>query len=398
MRKIMFSILLLSLICGPFVSIFSSVSASTELVEDSWNIKTPMSNYPWGKPSGVVVFDSKVYVIGGGDLHGDTTNPGYVECYDPKTDTWTALTPMPTPRDGVSIVVYQNKFYCIGGYIPNVGSVPMGRYVDVVEVYDPKTDSWSKKTSVPIEIGMPMQACVVGEQLFVIGLNGELCLYNHSVDSWSCKASLLVEIPSKQVVPNKQGYVVNGQLFVIVQKGHRMEMYMYDPDVDLWSKKANPPLDTTYSYVTLVRDKTVVIDDKLVIPELNWVYQSLAPLNPGISAVNSDISDCVITKEVIGAQWKLWIYDPNTDMWGEGKTSPMFAKSGVQLFGITSGVYAPAKIYVFGYEQLDTDTLQTITWIYDPANNVWSTAKAIPTDGLVAVQKLDKLVIVDDTF
>jgi hypothetical protein len=266
-------------------------------------------------------------------------------------------------------------------------------------VYDPKTDSWSKKTSVPIEIGMPirmpMQACVVNEQLFVIGLNGELCLYNPSVDSWSHKASLTVEIPDKQWAPYKHGYAVNGQLFVLVQQGHRLEMYMYDSNADLWTKKANPPIDND-AYVTTVKNRAVVMDNKLIIPEWNRVYQNIAPSNQDNSNVISDKSAYVIRKEVIGVEWKLWIYDPKTDMWGEGKTSPMFPNSGRLFFWLTFGVYAPAKVYAFGYKQLDTDTFQTVTQVYDPANDIWSTAKNLQTS--MAVQSVDKLVIVDDIY
>ncbi|MCL2641924.1 MAG: hypothetical protein FWD52_00175 [Candidatus Bathyarchaeota archaeon] len=370
---------------------------STELAEDSWNTKTPMSNYPWGNPE-IVVLDGKIYTIGGGDLQGNTTNSGYVECYEPKIDTWTTLTSMPTPRADVSIVVYQGKIYCIGGYVSNSGSIPMIRYTDIVEVYDPKTDSWSKKTSVPIETRTPIQACVVREQLFVIGLNGELCLYDPAADSWSHKASLVVEIPSKQLAPYKHGYAVNGQLFVLVQKGHRLEMYMYNSDADLWTKKDNPPIEND-AYVTTVKGRTVVVDNKLIIPEWNGVYQNIAPSNQDTTGINSDkYSGLTMRTKVIGVTWKLWIYNSKTDSWSEGKTSPMFTNSGDQIFGVTSGVYAPVKVYVFGYTQLDLDTVQAVTWVYDPAKNVWSTANALQMDRQVSTQSFDKLVIADDIY
>jgi len=90
--------------------IFSSVSSSSELVEDSWNTKTPMSQARSGL--GVVAVDGKIYAIGG------RTETGFVgtnECYNPKTDKWITLKPMPTPRRSFAIAEYQDKIYCIGG-------------------------------------------------------------------------------------------------------------------------------------------------------------------------------------------------------------------------------------------------------------------------------------------
>ena len=77
------------------------------VVEDSWNTITPPSNPHSGNP-GTVIFDGKIYFIGANVIN-DYTDPGYMECYDPKTDTWITLTPMPTPRAGVSLVEYQNQ-------------------------------------------------------------------------------------------------------------------------------------------------------------------------------------------------------------------------------------------------------------------------------------------------
>ncbi|MCL1976735.1 MAG: kelch motif-containing protein, partial [Candidatus Bathyarchaeota archaeon] len=90
---------------GTFVVAFNPVSAS-ELVEDSWNTKAPMSEPRGGL--GVVAVDGKIYAIGG------QTNDGYVgtnERYDPKTDKWITLASMPTPRDHFAMVAYEGNPY-----------------------------------------------------------------------------------------------------------------------------------------------------------------------------------------------------------------------------------------------------------------------------------------------
>ena len=92
---------------------------------------------------GVAVVDGKIYTIGGDNGNFLNTN----EMYDPETDTWINKTSMPTPRAGFGIAVYQNKTFVFGGYGYIYGSVP--GYIGTTEVYDPVTDTWETKTSIP---------------------------------------------------------------------------------------------------------------------------------------------------------------------------------------------------------------------------------------------------------
>ncbi|MCL1969868.1 MAG: hypothetical protein FWF66_00100, partial [Candidatus Bathyarchaeota archaeon] len=44
-------------------------------------------------------------------------------------------------------------------------------------------------------------------------------------------------------------------------------------------------------------------------------------------------------------------------------------------------------------------SLQAFTWVYDPVNDVWSTAKAMPACSVIAAdQRTYKLVVADDLF
>jgi hypothetical protein len=67
---------------------------------------------------------------------------------------------------------------------------------------------------------------------------------------------------------------------------------------------------------------------------------------------------------------KVMIYDIKTDAWNEGTKPPEKKLFGV--VGVTSGIYAPQRVYVLG-----TDT--NYNYMYDPVADVWSTAKAMPT-------------------
>ena len=87
-----------------------------------------------GLPTSVV--DGKIYAIGG-DMkeRGKMRTWGaIVQVYDPKTDTWSQAEDMPTPRGDLSSSAVNGKIYAIGGQggkEKHVDSLP------TVEEYDP---------------------------------------------------------------------------------------------------------------------------------------------------------------------------------------------------------------------------------------------------------------------
>jgi hypothetical protein len=175
----LFSLMLISiLILSSFVTVLSAISAS-ELVEDSWNTKAPMSQARAGL--GVVAVDGKIYAIGGYtamDYIMQVGMCGTNERYDPKTDTWVTLASMPTPRANFAIAAYQGKIYCMGN--------------GPTEVYDIVTDSWSVKSDTPFLSSTiasafaftSAQAIVVDGKIFVIN-DWDLFMYNPITDIWT---------------------------------------------------------------------------------------------------------------------------------------------------------------------------------------------------------------------
>jgi N-acetylneuraminic acid mutarotase len=66
---------------------------------------------------GATAIDGKLVVIGG---EVDTRNPpnrvfDEVELYDPETDRWVSLPPMPVPRHGMGAVTAAGAVYVPGG-------------------------------------------------------------------------------------------------------------------------------------------------------------------------------------------------------------------------------------------------------------------------------------------
>ena len=86
----------------------------------------------------------KIYVIGGlepMENGAGTRVTGRNEMYDPATNTWTERSSMPTARNHAFSGVVNGKIYVIGGRI-GAGNIPATTNIDVVEEYDPATNLW----------------------------------------------------------------------------------------------------------------------------------------------------------------------------------------------------------------------------------------------------------------
>jgi N-acetylneuraminic acid mutarotase len=118
--------------------------------KDTWKALAPM---PTARGAAVAAeVGGKIYVIGGASVHpgakivGLTASTphrslGTNEVYDPETNTWETRSPMPTSRNHAAIGVVNGKIYVLGG---RLGAVFVNASAtDVVEEYDPATDSWS---------------------------------------------------------------------------------------------------------------------------------------------------------------------------------------------------------------------------------------------------------------
>ena len=90
------------------------------------------------------MIDGFLYVIGG--RGGPDTNK--LDRYDPIEDEWQVLTPMPTARSGLAVAVFDGKLVVMGGEVDFAN--PPTRVFPQVEMYDPATDSWTSLDPMPI--------------------------------------------------------------------------------------------------------------------------------------------------------------------------------------------------------------------------------------------------------
>jgi hypothetical protein len=282
--------------------------SSADTAEDTWATKAPMQQARAGL--GVAVVNGKIYAIGGSTASGsyppDIFAGGFVgtnEEYDPETDTWTTKASMPTPRDYFAIAAYGNKIYCIGGAVGFSVDERTGfhSYIGsgVNEVYDTVTNRWVTKTPMP-DYGMECQA-----------------------------------------------YVVNGKIYVV----DGSFVYAYDPENDSWATKTRMPKPYPKYDSSPV---SAVVDNKIV--------------------VTFDFSTFNSSTMFEYYEQKVWIYDTETDSWSGGTSGTTVVHGGAAV--ATVGVKAPQKVYVLGLtigQYLSPSTNQ----VYDPMADAWTTATAM---------------------
>lgn len=125
---------------------------------DSWKALPALPAGPRAAGEATVV-DGKIYVIGGAGPAPGVSDPimvfggthavvGTVEVYDPETNGWTTKRSMPTPRNHFHASAVGGKIYAFGG---RMGSayIPYSSNTDVVEAYDPASDNWSIRKPMP---------------------------------------------------------------------------------------------------------------------------------------------------------------------------------------------------------------------------------------------------------
>jgi len=212
MKKVTPIILLLILSLSLLAFSISIVNAA----DDSWTTMEPMPKARSGL--GVAVVDGKIYAIGGQNGEGVLN---ITEAYDPVTNEWTTKTAMPTARSDFGIAVYQDKIYVIGGSVGSGMVWGESLLTGATEVYDPETDTWETKTSMPTP-RQGLEANVVSDKIYLIGgvrfVNGLLYLefdenevYVPATDSWTTKSPLPTAVwgYSSAVVDNEI-YLIGG--------------------------------------------------------------------------------------------------------------------------------------------------------------------------------------------
>lgn len=124
------------------------IHSNSYLVNVNEQFATDIPSVPGGKnrlASIAVTVGDLIYVIGGYTVEPDGSEISTPEVYafDPMNETYTEVSPMPTPVDDTVALVYQDRYiYLVSGW-HNEGNVAD------VQVYDTLEDAWFEATAYP---------------------------------------------------------------------------------------------------------------------------------------------------------------------------------------------------------------------------------------------------------
>jgi N-acetylneuraminic acid mutarotase len=150
---------------GGFSSGWTPVRSVLEYdpADDRWRERAEMPTARGALAVGVI--DGRIHAVGGiGEVGPFGKNTGAHEAYDPATDQWVSLAPLPTPRDHLVVAVVGRHLYALGGRL--FGNY--ARNLRVNEVYDPQTNEWRRRPDIPTARSGGA-AAVVGDTIFLFG-------------------------------------------------------------------------------------------------------------------------------------------------------------------------------------------------------------------------------------
>jgi N-acetylneuraminic acid mutarotase len=167
---------------------------------------------------------------------------GTNEMYDVSKDAWETKASMPTPRVYFGIAVYQNKIYCFGGETNDSNYDFISCAVN--EVYDPSTDSWKTLEPMPMA-DKGFHANVIDDKIFIIGGHSNATwIYDPASDSWAGAAAVPFEAFNE---PKVYVYVEESCTVVFGEKIHYFGLssrglfhIIYDPAGDVWIQSVVP--------------------------------------------------------------------------------------------------------------------------------------------------------------
>jgi len=208
------------------------------LPELNWETRQPMPTARYGMA--VAAGGSLLYAVGGYGGSRLTLN----EMYDPRGDTWTAKTSMVNARNGTYGAALDGWVYVVGGY----NGVSR---LNIVEGYDVLADTWytlpllATQRTVPAAVGLNGKLYVFG------GFDGTnyhrmVERYDPGTSTWDTVAPM----PTGRC--GLAAAALDGKIYVmggwVGSNPTRTELEMYDPAGDSWVVLA--PMPTGRMYLT----------------------------------------------------------------------------------------------------------------------------------------------------
>jgi N-acetylneuraminic acid mutarotase len=243
--------------CIARILIFASyflLSITSARAQGRWIKLAPIPES--SEESTFVTVNGKIYVIGGYPPGEDKAPKGLVQEYDTAIDTWTKKKNMPQPTDQAAVAEYHGKIYLFGGAVQPVANGPNQFPTSDAWEYDPATDSWKALAPMPTA-RLGAVAAEMGGKIYVIGgasvhpgaklASIGLGTPHRSLDANEAYDPATNKWETHSPLPTARNHaavgVVNGKIYVIggrlgaadVTEGSNADVVeQFDPEKDSW--------------------------------------------------------------------------------------------------------------------------------------------------------------------
>ncbi len=236
---------------GGGISLVSNKTYIYHPITNTWSQGSDMPTAREGAQA-VTLRDGRIAVLGGGrsrsgsgchtELCQDGTVFSTVEAYNPRSNRWSRLASLQSPRYRFAAVVYHGRIYALGG---SNGSATLSR----VETYDPRRNRWTYSAPLPqAEEALTAAVDRAGHIDVMGGYNGSSAMsgYNGSSvtptfyndlfiydgSAWTSGAPLPQAAEDARATPGRDGrvYVIGG-----FNAGDLTMVQAYNPVTNKWS-------------------------------------------------------------------------------------------------------------------------------------------------------------------
>jgi N-acetylneuraminic acid mutarotase len=247
---------------------------------------------------------------------------------------WQTLAPMPTARQELATAALNGKIYAIGGYDSS------GTPTNIVEVYDPATNTWSSAHPIPRALHHNSAAVAAGKLYSFGGPSTQTFVYDELNDSWSEVASMLFfhALTPAVGVFNDKIYVAGGANGGV---GNSMQnqVEVYDPVANTWSALQSMRFGRNHCGGAFIDGKFYVVGGRRV------------------RALDANE-----------------VYDPQTNTWAPQAPLPT-PRAGIGVAAVNG------ELFVFGGETFDPNgggEVHGEVEVFNPATNTWRSLSPMP--------------------
>ena len=163
------------------------------LATNTWEVHGRIPDDRLRGSAGAVVYNDKIYLVGGNTNGHSGGAVGWLDEYDPANGSWRTLPDAPNARDHFSAAVVGNKLVAASGRQSNIG---FGGMVAATNVFDFNTNTWSNVDPIPTPRAGAMLGVKNGNIIIIGGETNTQIQAHDEVEAFNVASSQWRSLPS----------------------------------------------------------------------------------------------------------------------------------------------------------------------------------------------------------